>query len=1029
MPRSLSPAATLDNLRKEAKRWLKALRAGDREARDRMRRAHPKAPAEPALRDVQHALAVEYGLGGWTALKSRVAELEATRGVSPREAALQALLRAASQGDAGRVAEVLDAHPDIINVRGVLDGHTGLRTALHFGVHHEAVVKALVDRGADPNIRDEGDIAFPLHFAVERGNFPVIKLLVEHGAQTIAGEGDYHELDIIGWATCFGAGDKEIVDYLIAHGARHTMFSAVAMGETAIVRELAGRSRDRLDTPMDRTNQRRRLLHLAVVKKQRAVLEALLELGADVNATDAAGLTPLDLAALSGESAMAQLLIEGGAKIELPAALSLQRAGDIERLMRHDPDGLKPGNRWGRLIVRAATHAAGPVIEALIAHGASVNVRDEPETAVDQTTGYTALHAAAFHGNVAAAAVLLKHGADPTIRDGKYCGTPASWANYAGKHECRDLIIEGHIDIFDAITLDRPDRIRAILERDPQALTRRFRDYATCGSRAGQWWPQPDMTPLEWASVAGKAEAVRILISRGAELTAGGNVARTHAERVGAFLRMACLDWAVGGPDRAHHMYAAARLLQRHPEIARENLLTAVVCGDIDRVEQILAERPAAASEFGGPRGWPPLLYLCNARLPHAGAWSDNAVAIARLLLDRGADPNAYYHGGNTEIHYTGLTCVVGRGEEQASVHPRARELAALLLDRGAEPYDIQFMYNAFAGHASHRYLADDDFVWLLDLIYEQSIRRGRERDWQDPEWKMLSMGGYGGGAWYLLHNALKGNYLRIAEWALSHGANPNPPRATDPRTPPGTLYEMAVRNGQTAFAELLARYGAAADVSALGPREEFATACFRLDRARAQALLAAHPELLQDAEPLLQAAERDRADVVALLLDLGMSPDAEQRQSRTRALHMAAYSDAPAVVKLLLDRGAGIDPREAMHHTTPIYWAFWGQRPRTFELLAPFSHDVWALTSAGKVDRVRELLAAEPRLATMRDEHDTVLFYLPDDEKAAAEIVRLLLANGADASFRRKDGVTAEQVARARGLDEAADLLGAGGT
>jgi hypothetical protein len=51
-------------------------------------------------------------------------------------------------------------------------------------------------------------------------------------------------------------------------------------------------------------------------------------------------------------------------------------------------------------------------------------------------------------------------------------------------------------------------------------------------------------------------------------------------------------------------------------------------------------------------------------------------------------------------------------------------------------------------------------------------------------------------------------------------------------------------------------------------------------------------------------------------------------------------------------------------------------------------------------------------------------LFYLPDDEDVAVAIVRLFLAHGADASFKRKDGATAAQIARARGLDAAAELL-----
>lgn len=72
MSRSITPATTLDNLKQEAKRWLKALRTGDTDARARFRRALPEAPAEPTLRDVQHALAREYGLTGWTDLKRQL---------------------------------------------------------------------------------------------------------------------------------------------------------------------------------------------------------------------------------------------------------------------------------------------------------------------------------------------------------------------------------------------------------------------------------------------------------------------------------------------------------------------------------------------------------------------------------------------------------------------------------------------------------------------------------------------------------------------------------------------------------------------------------------------------------------------------------------------------------------------------------------------------------------------------------------------------------------------------------------------
>src|SRR6185369_14654667 len=74
MSRKLTSATTRDNLRREAKRWLKALREDDAQARRRFETAYPSGPAEPVLRDVQHALAREHGFETWTQLKQALAD-------------------------------------------------------------------------------------------------------------------------------------------------------------------------------------------------------------------------------------------------------------------------------------------------------------------------------------------------------------------------------------------------------------------------------------------------------------------------------------------------------------------------------------------------------------------------------------------------------------------------------------------------------------------------------------------------------------------------------------------------------------------------------------------------------------------------------------------------------------------------------------------------------------------------------------------------------------------------------------------
>jgi ankyrin repeat protein len=479
---------SLDNLRKAAKQWLRLLRSNDAEAHARFRRAYPSGPAQPGLRDVQHALARERGAENWPALKAQALA---------EHAPLAAFLEAAGKGDVARVIEMADADPALINQRGDLAGHTGRRTALHFGVGHQPVVRALLERGADPNIRDDGDNAMPLHFAAERQDFPVIRLLVEHGADPIGAGDDHGGLEVIGWSCCWDyvTANKEIVEYLLSHGARHHIFSAVAMGEIDVIRELVARAPGDLARRMDRTNKARTPLHLAVIKRQLAAAELLIALGCDIDALDAAGLSALDQAALEGQMDLADMLINRGAQVRLPAAVALDRPADIERLVRHEPNSLAPGQRFGALIIRAAAASPGRIVERLIELGADVNAVDSETTSVDSTRGYTPLHAAAWSANEEAVRVLLKHGADVNARETKYDGTPAGWAQYAGHAHIRDLILHGSIDIIQAIEFDLLERLPLILKADPHALDRVFRGQPL----------------LEWAKKAGKLAAVRLL--------------------------------------------------------------------------------------------------------------------------------------------------------------------------------------------------------------------------------------------------------------------------------------------------------------------------------------------------------------------------------------------------------------------------------------------------------------------------------------------------------------------------------------
>ena len=530
MPRQLPPSPSLEQLRKQAKSLLKRHRAADSEALTRIRENHPRwrslreeqAAAAPfALADAQLVIASEYGFPSWSRLQSHVRTLEDATSTAE---AIASLRDAAGKGDLARLNALLDAHPNLIDERG----GEGVRTPLHQAVfgNSEAAVRLLLERSADPNVRCEGDNAYPLHFAVEKHRLPIVRLLVEHGADTI-GEGDYHELGVIGWATAWDyiQPNPEIVAYLLAHGARHNIFSAVAMGEADVIRELVARTPNDLERRMNGMRMRPMPLHLAVMKNQPAALTTLLDLGANTESVDEARFSALDLAAFNGRHDLAQMLLERGAKVRLPAALALHRTADVERLLRTDPGTLQPGGRWGNLIVRASERAPGDVIEVLIRNGASVNVRDNPKTSIDSTSGYTPLHAAAWYGNVSAIDVLLKHGADVRAREEKYHGTPAGWADYAGHKEARDLILRGSIDIIEAIQYDLPQRVMAVLEEDPAALNRAFRDYGLFPLDAEAWH-----TPLACAVTRGREEIVRLLIERGADATLRSPEGKTLTE-------------------------------------------------------------------------------------------------------------------------------------------------------------------------------------------------------------------------------------------------------------------------------------------------------------------------------------------------------------------------------------------------------------------------------------------------------------------------------------------------------------------
>ncbi|MGH7575967.1 MAG: ankyrin repeat domain-containing protein [Longimicrobiales bacterium] len=292
----LPDRASLEYLKKLAKERLRE-----------MRRTDPRARLSAA----QLAVARDHGFSSWRALKAEVERRSAP--------AAEAFFEACRAGDVAALRELLDREPDL--VRNRKDGTTGL----HLAVPQPDAMRLLLERGADPNVRDEGDNALPLHFAAGGGPIESVRTLLDGGSD-VNGFGDLHEMNVIGWATCFAAARRDVVELLVERGARHHIFSAIALGDLDLVRRVVEQGAGALSRRLSRFEQHQTALHYVIAPADGLVgglfrtgehyrtLELLLELGADVEAVDAKGRTPLAVAMLRGDREAMRLLHAAGAR-------------------------------------------------------------------------------------------------------------------------------------------------------------------------------------------------------------------------------------------------------------------------------------------------------------------------------------------------------------------------------------------------------------------------------------------------------------------------------------------------------------------------------------------------------------------------------------------------------------------------------------------------------------------------------------------------------------------------------------------
>jgi ankyrin repeat protein/catechol 2,3-dioxygenase-like lactoylglutathione lyase family enzyme len=228
---------------------------------------------------------------------------------------------ACARGDLALLRSLLARDALLVEARDP-DGMTGL----HVAVRHPEAVRILLEHGADPSARDVGDNALPLHGAAGHGNLDSVRLLLEAGSD-VQGIGDLHEMDTIGWATCFAEARRDVVELLVAHGARHHVFSAIATGDRELVRQVVVGDPAAMRRKLSRFEQEQSALHYVIAPADGIVgglfrtgdhyetLAMLIELGADLEARDAKGRTPLMLAMLRGDERAMRMLHAAGAAV------------------------------------------------------------------------------------------------------------------------------------------------------------------------------------------------------------------------------------------------------------------------------------------------------------------------------------------------------------------------------------------------------------------------------------------------------------------------------------------------------------------------------------------------------------------------------------------------------------------------------------------------------------------------------------------------------------------------------------------
>ena len=272
-------------------------------------------------------------------------------------------------------------------------------------------------------------------------------------------------------------------------------------------------------------------LHRAISVNDAAKAEMLVHAGADVNAANRYGVTPLSLAAADGNAALLTLLLKAGAdpkradaalhdgRTTLMLAARTGSEDAVKLLVAKGSNVNAAETRTGSTaLMWAALENRPAAVRALMAAGAGVNARsritqyphtppgvigdalEEGSSYVGQTVlpkgGWTALMYAARQGSLDAARALIEFGADMNVADED--GTPAlTFAIINGHYDVAALLADKGADV------NQPDRTGAT----PLYSAVDMHTLATSFGR-------PALAP---AVTDGSVDAAKMLLAHGAD--------------------------------------------------------------------------------------------------------------------------------------------------------------------------------------------------------------------------------------------------------------------------------------------------------------------------------------------------------------------------------------------------------------------------------------------------------------------------------------------------------------------------------